>query len=78
MIKFSYNIFKEIKKISNNVIPISIIKKLPKGISFKNNKIIDNYFSYKTLNLNKANFKIIGKHNNQNLLVTYAVAKLFK
>ena len=76
--KYSESIYKNVKKINHNVIPISNLKKLKNGISFIENKIIDNYFDKKTLNLNKIKHNLLGQHNNQNLLATYAVSRILK
>ena len=75
---YSYSIYKDIKKINHNTIPISNSKKLKNGISFIEDKIIDNYFDKKTLNLRKIKHNLLGQHNNQNLLATYAVSKILK
>ena len=49
---FSKNIFNRIKNLNNNLIPISTKRKINKGVSILDSKIIDNYFGKNYLDLN--------------------------
>ena len=72
----SFRIYNKIKNKSKNVIPISINKKLKKGIFFSNNQIIDNFFKKQKININKEEKKFSIKNNKQNILATYVVSKI--
>ncbi|PPR51639.1 MAG: UDP-N-acetylmuramoylalanine--D-glutamate ligase [Alphaproteobacteria bacterium MarineAlpha5_Bin10] len=71
----SLKIYNELKISVKNLIPISTTKKLKKGISFINNKIIDNYFTNKIIDLSDNRLKV-DIINRQNVTATYAVSKI--
>ena len=75
--KYCLKIYKETKKINQNTIPISINKKIKKGVFIKDNYIIDNFF-YKNRNLKikKLSPALEGAFNLQNILATYVTSKI--
>lgn len=72
----SKNIFSRIKNFHNNLIPISTKRRINKGVSILDSKIIDNYFGKNYLDLNNIKTFIKQKHNEQNILALYVVAKI--
>ena len=74
--KFCQKIYKKNK--SKNIIPISNSQILSKGISFVDDKIIDNYFENKIIFIKKISRSLKGSFNKQNILATYATSKILK
>ena len=74
--KWSKNIYNDIKKRCQNVIPISTVKNSKGVVSLLDDKIIDNYFDQNLINLSTKNLKINFEQNKQNILASYVVSKI--
>ncbi len=76
--KYSNSIYREIKKASNKVIPISLKKNIKNGVSLLNKNIIDNFFNKNIFDLSNLKLKNSGNQNDQNILVLYIVSRILK
>tara|TARA_Y100000590_G_scaffold271360_1_gene304645 strand:- start:781 stop:2130 length:1350 start_codon:yes stop_codon:yes gene_type:complete len=74
---YTEEIYNNLNNLNN--IPISIKKSLNHGISFINDRIIDNYFfKNRIINIDKLPSSLFGNFNYQNILAVYAVSNLLK
>ena len=73
---YSLGVYEELKKSSkvSNIIPISVDRVLERGVSVKDNLLIDN--ENEVIEIEVSGIKTLqGKHNSQNIAAAYAVAK---
>lgn len=73
--RVNQDIYKQlIKKNKQTIVPISSTKIIKNGISILEGTLYDNYFEHQAFSI-PFSYHLIGMHNNENIAVSYVVAK---